>query len=89
MSDPKVRIMRRFKTGTPERRVPQMRCPGCGRWQDLDPDQCAGRVSIACGQPGCTFHETHNLLPQIAAALGTKVALVSLVEGDAHAVGES
>lgn len=40
----------------------EFRCPGCGRWGDIDGDQYEGRVSIdhttyGDGSPtGCAFH---------------------------------
>lgn len=37
------------------------RCPLCGTWGYIDDDQFHGRVSMECGEKGCTFHETHDL----------------------------
>jgi hypothetical protein len=34
--------------------VHQGRCPGCGKWQDVDPDQLEGRISSECEL--CGFH---------------------------------
>jgi hypothetical protein len=34
--------------------VHQGRCPGCGKWQDVDHEQFDGRVSSEC--ENCGFH---------------------------------
>jgi hypothetical protein len=36
----------------------QLRCPGCGKWGDLDDDQLHGRVSTHHEE--CGFHETRD-----------------------------
>jgi len=43
----------------------RVRCPGCGTIGIIDPDQYAGRVSIECAEPGCTYHETHDLSKEV------------------------
>ena len=39
----------------------KLRCPLCKCWGEIDDDQLHGRVSLQCGNDGCSFHETHDL----------------------------
>jgi hypothetical protein len=39
----------------------RIRCPICKFAGWVDKDQYDGRISIQCDQPGCTYHEVHDL----------------------------
>lgn len=46
-----------------------LKCPGCGRWGEIDEDQIRGRVSVDHGADGCPggYHETHNFAAHLPA----------------------
>jgi hypothetical protein len=49
-------------------------CPGCGTWAYLDDDQWHGRVSVDHASMGCEggYHETHDYVASLSAALSRK-----------------
>jgi hypothetical protein len=50
-SSPRIRLRRRDG-----QKIHQLKCPGCGKWGDIDDDQFHGRVSTLHEE--CGFHET-------------------------------
>jgi len=47
-----------YRDGVPTQ---DLKCPGCGRWGEIEDDQFFGRVSVFHDIPGCGWHETHNI----------------------------